>query len=157
MSHSLQCPHHRKKVERWLTFNEAAFYTLAETAYRPLDAAGTAAMTKNLIAAHRGAYDAIHRFNRDAQVSSNIAWQQNRARAIDGDAFIQGVKDKLDPFGMYVALRALHSAFPKLPVMVTENGMPLENAEPRADGSRAARTSPTTCTGCSAPATPACR
>ena len=163
---TLLAKRYRARVDRWLTFNEAAFYTLAETAYRPLDAAGTAAMTKNLIAAHRGAFDAIHRFNADAQVSSNVAWQKDRARTIDGDAFLQGVKDKLDyvgldyyypgyqesdftfaitgqawraqldPFGMYVALQSFHRAFPKLPVMVTENGMPLENAKPRSDGYR---------------------
>ncbi len=40
----------------------------------------------------------------------------------------------LDPFGMYTALRSMHRAFPHLPVLITENGMPTHNAAPRADG-----------------------
>jgi beta-glucosidase len=40
----------------------------------------------------------------------------------------------LDPFGMYTALRSMHRAFPKLPVLITENGMSTQNAQPRADG-----------------------
>jgi beta-glucosidase len=40
----------------------------------------------------------------------------------------------LDPFGMYTALRSMHRAFPKLPVLITENGMPTHDGAPRADG-----------------------
>jgi beta-glucosidase len=40
----------------------------------------------------------------------------------------------LDPFGIYTALRSLHRQFPHRPVLITENGMPTDNAQPRADG-----------------------
>ena len=35
---------------------------------------------------------------------------------------------------MYTALRSMHAAFPSLPVLITENGMPTDNGAPRADG-----------------------
>jgi beta-glucosidase len=95
-------------------------------------------------------------------VSSNVAWRAGTT--FSTDAFLDGIKDKLDyvgvdyyypgyrasdltytllgtawkaqldPFGMYMALRAAHRAFPRLPVMVTENGMPTDDGQPRADG-----------------------
>jgi beta-glucosidase len=40
----------------------------------------------------------------------------------------------LDPFGMYTALRSMHREFPHLPVLITENGMPTHNGQPRFDG-----------------------
>ena len=40
----------------------------------------------------------------------------------------------LDAFGIYTALRQLEDAFPGLPILITENGMPTEDAMPRADG-----------------------
>ena len=40
----------------------------------------------------------------------------------------------LDPFGIYTALRQMHAAFPSLPIIITENGMPTDNGAQRADG-----------------------
>jgi beta-glucosidase len=40
----------------------------------------------------------------------------------------------LDPFGMYTALRSMHREFPHLPVLITENGLPTYNGQPRTDG-----------------------
>ena len=40
----------------------------------------------------------------------------------------------LDPFGMYTALRSMHRQFPHRPILITENGMPTHDAQPRADG-----------------------
>jgi beta-glucosidase len=40
----------------------------------------------------------------------------------------------LDPFGIYTALRSMHRRLPRLPVLVTENGMPTQDGRPRADG-----------------------
>ena len=40
----------------------------------------------------------------------------------------------LNPFGMYTALRSMHRWLPGKPVLITENGMPTDNAQPRADG-----------------------
>jgi beta-glucosidase len=154
------------QAHRWLTFNEASFYRIAEGAYRGLDAGGQEAMTANLVTAHRGAYDAIHAADPTAQVSSNVVWQRNAAMTVAQDPFLQGVKDKLDyfgvdyyypgykdsdltnailgtgwkaqldPFGIYTALRELHRAFPALPIMVTENGMATDDGKRRADGYR---------------------
>jgi beta-glucosidase len=154
---------YRSRVQRWLSFNEASFYILVESAYRGLDAEGVAAMTGNLVAAHRGAYDAIHDANAKAQVSSNVAWRGSLAATL-ADPFLEAVTDKLDffgldyyypcyqdsdlshaiggtawlaqldPFGIYTALCAVHRAFPTLPIMVTENGMPTDDAKPREDG-----------------------
>lgn len=39
----------------------------------------------------------------------------------------------LDPFGMYTALRSMHRAFPRLPGLIAENGMPTDDGRPRAD------------------------
>jgi beta-glucosidase len=40
----------------------------------------------------------------------------------------------VDPFGMYTALRQMHTRFPDLPILITENGMATKDGEPRADG-----------------------
>ena len=151
---------YRRRVGRWLTFNEAFFYRLVEVGYRPLTGAQADTMITNLIAAHRRAYDLIHRYNDDAQVSSNVAWRG--PDTLSSDRFVAGVADKLDyaaldyyypgyqatdlsyviagtawlaqldPFGMYTALRTFHRAFPGLPVLVAENGMPTDNGSPAA-------------------------
>jgi beta-glucosidase len=42
----------------------------------------------------------------------------------------------VDPFGMYTALRSMHARFPRLPILITENGVSTENGMPRADGVR---------------------
>ncbi|MCW2993247.1 MAG: glycoside hydrolase family 1, partial [Conexibacter sp.] len=40
----------------------------------------------------------------------------------------------LDPFGIYTALRSMHRMYPKIPVLVTENGMGTKDGGPRPDG-----------------------
>jgi beta-glucosidase len=40
----------------------------------------------------------------------------------------------LDPFGMYTALRSMQRQFPKLPILITENGFHTDDGKPRADG-----------------------
>jgi len=37
---------------------------------------------------------------------------------------------------MYTALRSMHARFPRLPILITENGVSTENGMPRADGVR---------------------
>jgi beta-glucosidase len=44
----------------------------------------------------------------------------------------------LDPFGMFTALRQMHRRYPKLPILVSENGMPTKNGV-RADGQTRSR------------------
>jgi beta-glucosidase len=39
----------------------------------------------------------------------------------------------LDPFGMFTALRQMHRRYPRLPILITENGMPTRSGT-RADG-----------------------
>jgi beta-glucosidase len=153
---------YRLQVHQWLTFNEAAFYRIAESAYRPLSSAQADVMTTNLVAAHIRAYDLIHGQDRRAQVSSNFAWQAGGTFA---DPFLQGIGDKLDyvgldyyypgyrasdlthaltgtaweaqiaPFGIFEALRELARRYPRKPILVTENGMPSDNGV-RIDGYR---------------------
>jgi beta-glucosidase len=116
-------------------------------------------MRANVIAAHRRAYDIIHRASPKAMVSSNYAWPGNGALAsFQTDPFIAAVADKLDylavdyyypaydqaktlialsngtsydialdPFGMYTALRQMQRRYPRLPILVSENGMPTKN------------------------------
>lgn len=153
---------YRRYVSHWLTFNETHFYILAERAFRPLNADQAKAMTEHLVTAHRRAYDLIHRLEPGAMVSTNLAWI-GPATAEDPE-FFSRVADKLDyigldyyypgysandltavlsgtswkaqldPFGMYIALRTLARQFPRLPIIVTENGMPTDNGQQRADG-----------------------
>ena len=40
---------------------------------------------------------------------------------------------KLDPFGIYMALRQMHARYPSKPILISENGMPTRNGT-RADG-----------------------
>lgn len=149
---------------RWLTFNEAFFYIISETARRPQTV--QALMSRNLIAAHRAAYDVIHRIDPGSQVSSNIVWlaDDNAAGAVSDSLFLNGTQDKMDfigfdyyyesvgdsglpnillgrpwetpqyPQGIYVALHQLAARFPSKPIYVSESGMPTRNGMPRADG-----------------------
>jgi beta-glucosidase len=155
-----------RQTRWWLTFNEEFFFELIEKSDYPLTDAQVPLMRANLIAAHRGAYDAIHRYDRDARVSTNYAWPGRGGFArIETDEFMNAVADKMDyvgldyyypaydqvaplvdlaagtswripdePFGMYTALQSLHAHFPRLPVLITENGMPTDNGKPRTDG-----------------------
>jgi beta-glucosidase len=153
------------KVHLWLTFNEEFFYEFIEQGDFPLNAVQVQEMRANLIAAHRRAYDIIHKGSPGAMVSSNYAWPGNGPLAgFTTDPFINAVSDKLDylaldyyypaydqaatlvdlsagtsynipldPFGMFTALRQMHRAYPRLPILVTENGMPTRNGT-RSDG-----------------------
>jgi beta-glucosidase len=137
-----------------------------ETANYPLDESGAAAVHRNLIEAHRKAYDLIHRLVPRARVSSNYVWPgRGPLTSIETDDFMKQVRGKLDyvgldyyypaydqlpalvdlaggtpweipldQFGIYTALRTMHALYPKLPVLITENGMPTEDGKPRADG-----------------------
>jgi beta-glucosidase len=153
------------RVHLWLTFNEEFFYEFIEQGNVPLTQPQVLQMRTNLIAAHRKAYDIIHRGSPGAKVSSNYAWPGNGPLAsFATDPFINAVADKLDylaidyyypaydqastlvalsggrsydipldPFGMFTALRQMHARYPKLPILVSENGMPTKDGT-RADG-----------------------
>jgi beta-glucosidase len=153
---------YRRYARYWLTFNEAYFYILAEQVYRPLAGEQVQAMADHLVSAHRRAHALIHRLQPRARVSTNVAWLG--PDTAEDPRFFSRVADKLDyvaldyyypgyrstdltyvlrgtswlaqldPFGMYTSLRTLARRFPSLPIVVTENGMPTDNAKPRADG-----------------------
>jgi AcrR family transcriptional regulator len=74
-----------RQTRWWLTFNEEFFFEFIEKGNYPLTDAQVPLMRANLIAAHRGAYDVIHRYDRDARVSTNYAWPGPRRRGPDRD------------------------------------------------------------------------
>jgi beta-glucosidase len=154
-------------VKLWLTFNEAAFFTLIEWKYRKLKWAQVRMMRRQLISAHRQVYDLIHALDNGAMVSSNIVWCGDgwRSRLMQRFSdwlFLDGIDDKMDcaafdyyyrglskevlegrtwdadpdPSGIGRALKRLARRYPKLPIMIAENGMPTRDAQPRADGIR---------------------
>jgi beta-glucosidase len=155
-------PRYRRYVRHWLTFNEAFFYILAESAFHPLTSSQTAAMADNLVRAHRRAYGLIHRLQPRARVSTNLAWVGLTTAA--DPRFYSRVADRLDyvaldyyypaytgsdlphvlagtpwlaqldPFGLYLSLRTLSRQFPRLPIVITENGMPTDDGRSRPDG-----------------------
>jgi beta-glucosidase len=154
-------------VKLWLTFNEAAFFTLIEWKFRKLKWAQIKLMRRHLIGAHRDVYDLIHALDASAMVSSNIVWcgQGWRSRLLQRFTdwlFLDGIADKMDcaafdyyyhgldkevlegrtwdadpdPSGLMYAIRKLARRYPKLPVLIAENGMPTLDAQPRNDGIR---------------------
>ncbi len=152
-------------VKWWLTFNEAAFFMAGEIATRSPGLGGAAAIRRNLISAHRRSYELIHRLEPQVMVSSNIVWMGDTSfsRAIQkltDWAFLDQISDRMDyvavdyytsdvanvskgqanwnpdPPGLYRAVRALAHQYPKLPVLITENGMATQDGQPRSDGVR---------------------
>jgi beta-glucosidase len=153
---------YRRHVRHWLTFNEAHFFILAEFAFHPLEPAQMQTMADNLVAAHRRAYDLIHRLQPRGMVSTNLAWighdsaedpqffsrvaakldyvgldyyypaysPDDLTKVLSGRSW----EAQLDPFGLYMSLRTMARRFPRLPIIVTENGMPTDNGKPRPDG-----------------------
>ena len=60
--------------KRWLTFNEASLYTVMEVLRRRLGPLQLVRMSRQVVRAHRAAYDLIHELDPSAQVSSNLMW-----------------------------------------------------------------------------------
>ncbi|WP_130348633.1 family 1 glycosylhydrolase [Herbihabitans rhizosphaerae] len=145
----------------WVTFNEpfALMLTLFKTgAVQPLQALSA---QSNIVRAHREAYDVIHRVDRNAKVTSNQAYISGFNDVTDllfldqfkdkldyiGIDYYYGLsldnwtaisagnsefwKIKLQPEGIYHALRAYHRRFPHLPLYIVENGMPTDNGKTR--------------------------
>jgi beta-glucosidase len=96
------------QVHLWLTFNEEFFFEYVEQGNVPLDQAQVLQMRANVVAAHRKAYDIIHRGSPGAKVSSNYAWPGNGGLAsFQTDPFIKAVADKLD----YLAVDYYYPAY----------------------------------------------
>lgn len=88
-------------VHLWITFNEAAFYIGAEAGARKLGIRDSLDMRRNLISAHRQAYELIHQLDAHAIVTSNIVWMGDHlrdapARWLTDRMFLDAIEDKCD-------------------------------------------------------------
>jgi len=148
----------------WVTVNEPTIYVRQELTLGGLFPTDVPRMFDGLVAAHRGAYELIHRHDPDAKVTSNVAYIPGAQSYLD-TLFLDRVRDRLDFVGVdyYYGvepgnLTAIHAAFddfaavrphpqglhdalmdytrryPGLPLYVVENGMPTADGVPRPDG-----------------------
>ncbi|MFW0792793.1 family 1 glycosylhydrolase [Gordonia sp. CPCC 205515] len=150
----------------WVTINEPMFYAVQEVRNGGLPASDLPVMLDRLVAVHRAIYDHIHRVDRTAMVTSNVAYIPTVAPALDTQ-LLDRIADKLDfvgldyyysvspgnlnawhaiagqtwlapvsADGLYYALRQYARRFPTKPIYVVETGMPTENGAARPDGYR---------------------
>ena len=148
----------------WITINEPFAYFLREQKIGALTPLDLLTFASRLKAVHRPIYDYIHRRQRGAMVSSNVAFIPGAEPVLDA-IFLDGIKDKLDfvgidyyysagptqantihsvndqfwkadssADGIYYALQYYAERFPTLPLFIIENSLPTENHEPRPDG-----------------------
>ncbi|MFE3257942.1 family 1 glycosylhydrolase [Nocardia sp. NPDC059091] len=147
----------------WITINEPSAYAFQEMQVGGLGPAELPTAVDRWVRVHREIYDYIHSVQPGAQVSSNIAYFPFAEAAVD-TTFLDRVADKLDfigldyyysmsptdlsysnvfsepwkaspaPDGLYYALRHYAETYPGRPLYVVENGMPTQDAAPRADG-----------------------
>ncbi|MEU1209661.1 family 1 glycosylhydrolase [Nocardia sp. NPDC005825] len=146
----------------WVTFNEPTMYMLNELRMGAVSAAAMPVMQDRIAQAHNTVYDYIHQVQPGAMVTSNVAYLPSIEDAVDGPLmsriaakldyigidYYYGMspdapyspdiaslwKNPLQPEGIYYALDHYARAFPGKPLYIVENGMPTENAAPRADG-----------------------
>lgn len=155
---------YKDKGVLWITFNEASQYIFHELTDGKMPVTAVPVMQKALVRSHRRAYDLIHRLDRGAKVSTNVAYGSILNGIFDAAIFNE-VTDKLDfigvdyyygasvhnttavhavtgefwkiepePEGLYYVLKNYQRRLPKLPLYVVESGMPTDNAKPRPDG-----------------------
>ncbi|MFD5316834.1 glycoside hydrolase family 1 protein [Streptomyces sp. NPDC127098] len=145
----------------WVTFNEPLVLLGHEMTVGALEWWELPAARANVVDAHRRAYDLIHSVDEDAKVTSNQAFISGFNGATDlffleqfadkldfvGIDYYYGLSldnlsviaaasgafwdVRLQPEGIYYALRAYHRRFPDLPLFIVENGMPTNNGAPR--------------------------
>lgn len=150
----------------WVTINEPLAYAMQEVRIGNLTPLELPAMFDRLVAAHSAIYDYIHARSARAMVTSNVAYlpavEQLADLAVEDriaakldyvgidyyyGASVQGPPNPgildnrpwasgLEPEGLYYALRFYAGKFPGRPLYIVENGMPTDNAGPRADGWR---------------------
>ena len=148
----------------WVTINEPTAYLLMETKNGGLNPLLEPWFLSRLVKAHNAAYDYIHLRQPGAMVTSNVAYIPTIEPVLDLQFLDQvkqrldyvGIdyylpvsltdpsglqaftgsswKASLAPEGIYYALRHYARQFPAKPLYIVENGMPTDNAQPRADG-----------------------
>ncbi|MVU76781.1 family 1 glycosylhydrolase [Nocardia sp. ET3-3] len=148
----------------WVTINEPMGYVAQSIKIGDIGLGDALPMFDRLVQAHDGIYDYIHQRQPGAKVTSNIAQYPivqdltdmlfaDRIRGkLDyiGVDFYYGAslthlpgpallgdelwKNAIEPEGIYYDLRTYTEKFPGLPIYVVENGLPTDNATPRADG-----------------------
>ncbi|MGW4245251.1 family 1 glycosylhydrolase [Nocardia sp. NPDC004722] len=148
----------------WVTINEPMGYVAQSIQIGDIGLLDAPAMFDRLVAAHSAIYDYIHQRQPGARVTSNIAQYpivQNLTDLLFADRvkgkldfvgldFYYGVSlqhlpsaslvgsdlwnNAIEPEGIYYDLRTYAEKFPGLPLYVVENGLPTDDAAPRADG-----------------------
>jgi beta-glucosidase len=148
----------------WITINEPTAYFLREQKIGALTPLDLLTFSSRLKAVHRPIYDYIHQRQPDAMVSSNVAFIPGAEPVLDAlvlngikdkldfvgidyyysagptqantlyAAIDQFWKADPSPDGIYYALQYYDERFPKLPLYIIENSLPVENHEPRFDG-----------------------
>ncbi|QUH02518.1 glycoside hydrolase family 1 protein [Saccharopolyspora erythraea] len=148
----------------WVTINEPVVFLQREMEIGALDVFRLPRAQANVVRAHRRAYDLVHRIDPTGKVTSNQAflsgfnavtdlWFMDQVRdKLDfvGIDYYYGLalgnlsaihaawadfwKVRLQPEGIYDALRFYSDRYPGLPLYVVENGMPTDDAKPREDG-----------------------
>jgi beta-glucosidase len=148
----------------WVTFNEPAAFLTEELRIGALNPLLVPVWRANVVQAHRRAYDLVHRLDPSGKVTSNQAFFSGFNPATDlvvmdeiadkldfvGLDYYYGLsldnltavhaltgevwRVKLQPEGIYQALRYYANRYPNLALYVVENGMPTDNGRPREDG-----------------------
>ncbi|MEU1431354.1 family 1 glycosylhydrolase [Nocardia sp. NPDC005746] len=144
----------------WVTINEPIAYIMHEVRQNGTDADQ---MLDSVAQAHDAIYDYIHQIQPNALVTSNVGYVAGAESQVNGP-LMDRIGDRLDvigvdyyfgyeppdlaaanapsgmwdlpvrPEGIYFALQHYSQRFPGRPLWIVENGMPTENARPRADG-----------------------
>ncbi|BAW08578.1 family 1 glycosylhydrolase [Nocardia seriolae] len=148
----------------WVTINEPMGYVAQSIQIGDIGVLDALPMFDRLVQAHGAIYDYIHQRQPGAKVTSNVAQYPVIQGLTDmlfvdrvhgkldfiGADFYYGAslsnppspdllgselwKNAIEPEGIYYYLRAYAEKFPGLPICLVENGLPTDNAAPRADG-----------------------
>lgn len=155
---------YRDRHVLWVTFNEPTTFLQKQLQIGALSPSRIGAWREHIIEAHRRTYDLIHRIDPSGMVTSNqsytalfnpatdllvmdrikdkvdyIGLDYYYGASVDNLSAINAASGKfwkvrLEPEGIYDALRYYTHRYPDLPLYVAENGMATDNGKPRADG-----------------------
>lgn len=148
----------------WVTINETTWYLILELMNGGIKPAAVPLMADKMVAVHRAAYDYIHARQPGAMVTANVGYLPGAEKAIAPLFFDRAVdkmdfigvdyytglsttdfsmplnlfspwKIKLEPEGIYYALRHYAERYPKLPLYIVENSISTQNGV-RPDGQK---------------------